>query len=94
MTTSNAILIANKDEALYIPLECLHVQDSTSYVFKRAGGKTVRQEVIPGLFNENHAEILEGLEESDRVYISMPTDTTGMQWTHLSASPQDQIAKK
>ncbi|RMG31963.1 MAG: efflux RND transporter periplasmic adaptor subunit [Bacteroidetes bacterium] len=72
MTTGNEILIAEKAEALFIPLEALHANDSLSYVFKREGGSIVRQEVQVGMSNENDVEILAGLKTEDRIYLSIP----------------------
>ena len=88
MTTSNQILVDAKQEALFIPLECLHAQDSISFVFKMAGSQLVRQEIVPGLMNENDVEVLAGLELEDQVYLSLPGDTTGLPLTRLDAKPQ------
>lgn len=74
MTTSNKIITTLIDDALFIPLECLHSHlDSISYVFKREGLATVKQEVIIGETNANDAVILGGLSEGDRLYMSMPS---------------------
>ena len=78
MTTSNTIVVAEIPEALYIPLETIHTQDSLTFVFARRGGRTVRQEVLLGLLNENEAIVEDGLTEDDRLYLSLPTDTTGL----------------
>jgi len=84
MTTSNEILVDDLAEALYVPLECLHAKDSISYVFKRYGGRTVRQQVMTGLMNENDAQIHAGLTEEDKLYLSMPEDTSGLEWAFIS----------
>ncbi|RMG69323.1 MAG: HlyD family efflux transporter periplasmic adaptor subunit [Bacteroidetes bacterium] len=85
MTTSNEILIAEKAEALSLPLECLHVQDSLSYVFVREGAATRRQEVHTGLINDNDVEILAGLTAEQEVFLSLPADTAGLPFTFLDA---------
>lgn len=73
MTTSNRILASTIDSALYIPLECLHSQfDSITYVFKGEGLNVTKQEVIVGETNANDVVVLGGLNESDRVYLSVP----------------------
>ena len=73
MTTSNKIIAKVIEDALFIPLECLHNQsDTVTYVFKKDGLKTVKQEVIIGDTNANDAVILGGLTESDRVHLSIP----------------------
>lgn len=73
MTTSNKIITSLKDDALFIPLECLHSHlDSITYVFKREGLGTTKQEVMLGETNANDAVILGGLSEGDRLYLSLP----------------------
>jgi hypothetical protein len=75
MTTSNLILTGSVKEALYIPLEAVHSQgDSLTYVFKADGGGFVRQQVKLGQTNENEVVVLEGLRETEEVYLSMPKD--------------------
>jgi HlyD family secretion protein len=74
MTTSNKIITSVKDNALFIPLECLHSHfDTVTYVYKREGLNTVKQEVVIGQTNANDAVILSGLSGGDRVYLSLPS---------------------
>lgn len=74
MTTSNKIIASVLDSALFVPLESLHSQyDSITYVFKREGLNTIKQEVIVGQTNANEAVILAGLNLSDRIYLSIPS---------------------
>jgi HlyD family secretion protein len=76
MTTSNKIIAKTIDNALFIPLECLHNQaDTVTYVFKKDGLKTVKQEVMIGDTNANDVVILGGLTETDRVHLSIPHGT-------------------
>ena len=73
MTTSNKIIASVIDSVLYVPLESLHSQfDSITYVFKKNGLNTVKQEVIVGDTNANEAVILGGLEKNDRIFLSIP----------------------
>lgn len=73
MTTSNKIITSLQDDALFVPLECLHSHlDSISYVLKREGLTTFKQEVIIGETNANDAVILGGVSEGDRLYLSLP----------------------
>jgi len=83
MTTSNAIVVAQLPEALSIPLEAIHTQDSLTYVFARRGGRVVRQEVSLGILNENEATVKAGLTEEDRLFLSLPADTTGLSFERL-----------
>lgn len=74
MTTSNKIIASVIDSVLYVPLESLHSQfDSITYVFKKDGLNTVKQEVIVGDTNANDAVILGGLEKNDRIFLSIPS---------------------
>ncbi len=84
MTTSNTIVVAEIPEALYIPLETIHTQDSLNFVFVRRGGRVERQEVALGLLNENEAIVEAGVDEADRLYLSLPADTTGLPLERLA----------
>jgi multidrug efflux pump subunit AcrA (membrane-fusion protein) len=73
MTTSNRIIVKEIDDAMYIPLECLHTHNDTiTFVYKKSGINVVKQEVQVGENNTNEAIILAGLDENDRLYLSIP----------------------
>ncbi len=73
MTTSNKIMANMVDDAIYVPLETLHSQfDSITYVFKKNGLATIKQEVIIGETNANDAVIVGGLALDDLVFLSVP----------------------
>ncbi len=73
MTTSNRIIAKVIDDALFIPLECLHTQaDSITYVFRKEGLNIVKQEVQVGDTNASDAVILAGLSGNERLYLSVP----------------------
>jgi HlyD family secretion protein len=73
MTTSNKIITKTIDDVVSIPLECLHSQaDTITYVFKRHGINILKQEVMIGETNASDVVILAGLNESDRIYLSVP----------------------
>jgi hypothetical protein len=75
MTTSNKIIAKVIENTLHIPLECLHSQsDTITYVFRKEGIKTVKQEVKVGDTNSNDVVILAGLDENDKVFLSIPGD--------------------
>ncbi len=93
MTTSNEVLVSEVEQTTYLPLECLHVQDSLNFVFKRQGGRIIRQEVRPGLINENDVEILAGILPEDKVFLSLPEDTTGLAWRKIESISNPQAAK-
>lgn len=73
MTTSNKIITSLVENAIFVPLECLHsFHDTVTYVYQREGLNIVKQEVMLGQTNANNAIILAGLEEGDRVFLSVP----------------------
>ena len=82
MTTSNKVFVNEMDSALFVPLEGLHSKnDSITYVYKRSGLKTTKQEVQVGETNSNEAIINLGLENGDRIYLSIPS---GMEDNEIS----------
>ncbi|MCF7801147.1 MAG: efflux RND transporter periplasmic adaptor subunit [Candidatus Marinimicrobia bacterium] len=86
MTTSNTIIVAGVDSALYVPLECLHAQDSLSYVFRHNSGGWVKQQVEVGLINEDNAVIVSGIEPTDKLMLSVPANSDAMPFVPLPAN--------
>lgn len=73
MTTSNTIISGEIEDALFVPVEALHSQgDSISYVYKKSGLSTIKQEVVLGVSNSDEVIILNGLKEKDVVFLSDP----------------------
>ncbi len=68
MTTKNTIITDIVDSVLYLPIECIHGNDSISYVFMPG----IKQQVIVGKSNENEIIIREGLKNGDEVYLLAP----------------------
>ncbi len=93
MTTGNTIIVAELEDVLSIPLECIQTADSLTFVFKKSGFKTVKQEVQIGMVNENNAVILAGLFENDKIYLSTPKDANGMDVVPLTEEEKEHIAK-
>lgn len=74
MTTSNKIIASVVESALFVPLESLHTHaDSITYVFKKDGLNTIKQEVVVGETNANDAVITSGLAAADRIFLSIPS---------------------
>jgi multidrug efflux pump subunit AcrA (membrane-fusion protein) len=96
MTTSNTIVVAEREDALHIPLETVHTQDSLTYVFARRGGSLVRQQVRLGLLNENRAIVDAGVRPEDDLYLSLPADTSGLPLLTLDGAPpsEEQLAQR
>jgi HlyD family secretion protein len=75
-----------RDSVLYIPLESLHSQaDTITYVFKKDGINTTKQEVMVGATNANNAIILGGIDVSDKIYLSIPP---GLEEQKIQLLPQ------
>ena len=72
MTTKNTIVTHVERDVLYIPIEGIHVNDTITYVFRVVGNRPVRQQVRTGIRNDNQIIIREGLEEGDRIYLTVP----------------------
>ncbi len=85
MTTANEILIAKLDDALSIPLECVHTEGTTTFVFKRDGGSIVKQEVKLGQVNESAAVVLAGIDQKDQLYLSSPAEANKMKVISLAS---------
>lgn len=86
MTTSNKIITKTVEDAIFVPLESLHSQhDSITYVFKKSGGSTVKQEVIIGDANAENVHIIAGLEAGDRVNLS---SIQGMENSEVNLLPE------
>ncbi len=86
MTTSNKIITQTVQDALYIPLECLHSEfDSITYVFKKDGIKTTKQEVMLGDANAESVLITAGLQEGDKLSLS---SVAGMENESVTLLPE------
>lgn len=73
MTTSNAIITDVEADALFVPLEAIHTQgDSLIFVYKKEGLTTVKQQVLLGKSNANEVIVQRGLENKDKVFVSIP----------------------
>lgn len=87
MTTGNNIIVDVIENAIYVPLECIHHQgDSVSYVFVKKGLSIVRKEVKVGESNENHVVILEGLEPDQELLLTIPENSEEIELVALPAS--------
>lgn len=69
MTTKNTIITNIIEDALFIPMEALHGNDSINWVYKQSGSRIQKQQVLTGDRNENEIIIVEGLKADDEVYL-------------------------
>lgn len=86
MTTSNEIIVTTLKNALYIPLECVHTEDSLTFVYKKEGLSVVKQEVKLGQMNDNEVTIKTGLDENNEIYLSLPAETKNLEIVRLPES--------
>lgn len=68
MTTSNTIICQTFEDAVYVPLDAVHNNDTANYVF--SNGEMV--EVQLGASNENEVIIERGLTEGEEILLSIP----------------------
>lgn len=84
MTTSNEIIVSTIENSLFIPLECVHAEDSFTFVYKKIDGEIIKQEVVLGQFNENEAIISKGVEPEDDILLSVPANEKDLRVVKLN----------
>lgn len=82
MTTSNTILAQHFDNVLFVPLEAIHNNDSLTFVYAE-NSDLVKQIIKVGESNENEIIILEGLDEDNIVYLTIPDDAENLKYEGL-----------
>ena len=84
MTTSNMIVTDYIENVLVVPLEAIHSQgDTLTYVFKKNGLSTIKQQVALGPKGNDMVVIEDGLLEEDVVFLSTPADPDQKQVAYL-----------
>lgn len=63
------IISGYKEDVLTIPVNALYQETGSPYVYKLSEGKRIRCDVTVGSISSTKAEILEGLEEGELVYV-------------------------
>lgn len=89
MTTSCRILSESYRDGLQIPLEAIYNNKNESYVFKLVNGHPVEQQIKVAAVNEVNALIVNGLKPDDKIYLSLPPDTSGLNMVALN--PKDKV---
>ncbi len=72
MTTANAIETASVKGVLFVPIEAVNSDSGMPYVFKKSGGRVVKQEIETGAMNDDEVVVARGLEEGDEVMLLPP----------------------
>ncbi len=91
MTTSNAIETQTIKEALFIPIEAVHSDSGTAYVYKRDGSKLVRQEVETGAMNDDEVVIMRGLAVDEKVVLAPPAAGVATDFIALNGRAKPKI---
>jgi hypothetical protein len=87
MTTGNKILVGQIPKTLFVPLEAIHNQgDSLSYVYVQQSFGAEKRQVLVGKTNDNHAQILKGLEKKEKVFLSVPKEAEKLSMVALPAT--------
>jgi multidrug efflux pump subunit AcrA (membrane-fusion protein) len=87
MTTGNAIETLRIPSALAVPLEALYGENGVAFVYRRAGGHVVKQEVVAGPMNDRDVVIERGLAEHDQVLLSAPANPERVELVRLPSAP-------
>ncbi len=70
------------DTTIFIPIECVHSNDSITYVYI----SRTKQQVVTGKSNENEIVIRAGLVDIDEIYLIAPEDAEDFRWTYLATA--------
>lgn len=89
MTTSCKILSESYRNGLQIPLEAIYNDKNESYVFKIVNGHPVEQQIKIAAVNQTSALVSNGLKEGDKVFLSLPSDTAGLNF--IALNPKNKI---
>jgi multidrug efflux pump subunit AcrA (membrane-fusion protein) len=87
MTTKNTILTATVDSVHFIPLESVFNNDTLTFVYKKNGSQTIRQQIMVGLANDNEIIVKEGLTDGDEILLNAPENNAKLKWSLLSSGP-------
>lgn len=91
MTTGNVVETLKVPNALFVPLEAVSSEGGVPFVYRQAGGRVTKQEVITGAMNDDEVIIVRGLDDGDRVLLSPPTDHGRIALTRLPAGARDSV---
>jgi len=86
MTSGNAIETHRSENALFIPLEAVTSENGIPLVYKQAGSRIVKQEIVPGAMNDDEVIVERGLNEGERVLLSLPHDRDKLTLARLPGS--------
>jgi RND family efflux transporter MFP subunit len=90
MTTGNAIETAAVKDVLFIPIEAVNSDaEGMPFVFKKAGGRVVKQEIATGAMNDDEVVVARGLEEGDEILLLPPPNRDDLDVARLEGSREN-----
>ena len=72
MSASVAIIVAELDDALYVPLQAVRTQGAVNFAWVSGPSGPVARQVERGLNDTQFVEIVSGLSEGDHVFLAPP----------------------
>lgn len=86
MTTGNSIQTTLLTDVLFMPIEAVSSSGDVPYVYKKRGGRVIKQEVETGAMNDLEVVVLKGVEVGDEVLLVPPADADRMSAERLPGS--------
>lgn len=69
MTSHVRIVIEEKANVIVVPNGAIRFEDRKNVVYVRSKGKTIRQEIVPGVRDQSYTEIISGLTVGQQVVV-------------------------
>ena len=85
MTSKNTIITASINNVIFAPIEAVISNDTVTYVFKKDGGRVIKQQVIAGESNDNEIILKAGVKENDELLLLPPENADKMKLTELTS---------
>lgn len=85
MTSKNTIVTASINNVIFAPIEAVISNDTVTYVFKKDGGRVIKQQVIAGESNNNEIILKAGVKENDELLLLPPENADKMKLTELTS---------
>lgn len=85
MTSKNTIITASINNVIFAPIEAVISNDTVTYVFKKDGGRVIKQQVIAGESNDNEIILKAGVKENDELLLLPPEKAEKMKLTELTS---------
>jgi HlyD family secretion protein len=87
MTASADMISAERNNALYVPNDCVRQDGNRSYVERLASDKARKVYVTTGLSNDAMTEIVSGLKEGDQVLLLKPEGMPSRKKAEIDTGP-------